>query len=198
MDSFEFLEIKREITDLLSRNDDAEDSLESPHVGFDNGTVSDFDECLWLEAYPDTANSPELGEIDRFAVTPVADRKCDILEWWVSRQTEFPKLSKLALDYLAIPASSVPAERANSAAERAFDGRSSLTSSAFRAEICCRSWIEFLRSKKIHIPDDFRKEFRAMDSQDLADIADNDDVVAYLLGNEVNSDDDSDFEALQI
>jgi len=47
-----------------------------------------------------------------------------------SRLIDFPNLSRLAVDYLEIPASSVPAESANSAAGRTFDRRASLHSSS--------------------------------------------------------------------
>lgn len=61
---------------------------------------------IWMEAVENDTDNQSLPEIDRFAFPQIADIKCDIVEWWVSRQKEFPQLSPMALDYLVIPASS--------------------------------------------------------------------------------------------
>lgn len=35
----------------------------------------------------------------------------DVLKWWKNHQKPYPRLARMARDYLAIPASSVPSER---------------------------------------------------------------------------------------
>ena len=42
----------------------------------------------------------------------LADRDVDPLEYWHRRQVDFTSLGKMARDFLAIPATSVPSERA--------------------------------------------------------------------------------------
>ena len=153
-----------------------------------------IDDEIWDQAYDAIPPCDSTPEVDRFSVLPVAYRKSDILKWWITRQTDFPKLSRLAADYSAIPASSVPAKRAISAGGRAFDGRARLHSSTFKAEICCRSWIKLLRSKGIPLPDDFRDEFRKMNADELTELAEQDDVIAYTIGEIGLITEDSDIE----
>ena len=93
--------------------------MENRQNQFGNDTAetqtTTIDDEIWDQAYDAIPPCDSTPEVDRFAVLPVANRKGDILKWWITRQTDFPKLSRLAMDYLAFPASSVPAERANSA-----------------------------------------------------------------------------------
>jgi hypothetical protein len=64
------------------------------------------------------------------------------LEWWKTHCTEYPNLSKLALDYLCIQASSVPCEQLFSIAGQVLcKSRNRLTGESVRACICLRSWI---------------------------------------------------------
>ena len=42
---------------------------------------------------------------------PLADENTNSLEWWKAHQLKFPNLSRMARDYLAIPATSVPSEQ---------------------------------------------------------------------------------------
>ena len=48
------------------------------------------------------------------------DQKCDIMNYWKSNSKRFPKLCKMAVTYLALPASSVPVERMFSIAGKVF------------------------------------------------------------------------------
>ena len=148
MDSLDFTLLKSQINNLLDDYSNIPGSQEQVGDVTEEAPAKDNDELMWLAAYPGGTQAPALGEVERFVISAVADLKCDIIEWWASRQADFPNLSRLALDYLAIPASSVPAERANSAAGRAFNDRARLHSSTFRAGICSKSWIVFLRGKK--------------------------------------------------
>ena len=43
--------------------------------------------------------------------TESADKTADQMSWWKARHLLYPNLAKLAKKYLAVPASSVPAER---------------------------------------------------------------------------------------
>ncbi|CAK4080999.1 unnamed protein product, partial [Aphanomyces euteiches] len=58
------------------------------------------------------------------------------------------------MDYLGCPATSVPSERANSAAKRLFEGRARLGDHMFKAEIFVESWLRFAEKAKIDLPTD--------------------------------------------
>jgi len=63
------------------------------------------------------------------------------LEWWKTHLTEYPNLSKLALNYLCIQASSVPCEQLFSIAGQVLcKSRNRLTGELVRACMCLRSW----------------------------------------------------------
>ena len=51
-------------------------------------------------------------EIVKYLGEDLADRDVDPLEYWHRRQVDFTSLGKMARDFLAIPATSVPSERA--------------------------------------------------------------------------------------
>ena len=64
------------------------------------------------------------------------------LEWWKTHLTEYPNLSKLALNYLCIQASSVLCEQLFSIAGQVLcKSRNRLTGESVRACMCLRSWI---------------------------------------------------------
>ena len=42
-------------------------------------------------------------EIDHYLATPIDGKVTDAMRWWHDRQTQFPRLSRMALDYLSIP-----------------------------------------------------------------------------------------------
>ena len=50
-------------------------------------------------------------EVTRYLSSGLSDTHLTILQWWKLNQNLFPHLSILAKIYLAIPTSSVPAER---------------------------------------------------------------------------------------
>ena len=55
-------------------------------------------------------------ELALYLSVPYIDRKDNPLNWWKMNKGQFPILSKLARDYLAIPAMLTPSERLFSAA----------------------------------------------------------------------------------
>jgi len=46
-------------------------------------------------------------ELDRYLQAPCDPMVADIIEWWLARRTEYPVLSKMALDYCSSPGVSV-------------------------------------------------------------------------------------------
>jgi hypothetical protein len=66
----------------------------------------------------------------------------NVLEWWKYHSGEYPCLARIARDYLAIPATSVPAERVFSGgADLVTDKRGSLNEDTIQACICLSSWL---------------------------------------------------------
>ena len=81
-------------------------------------------------------------EVSKYWNSNEADESIHPLEWWKTHSTEYPNLSKLALDYLCIQASSVPCEQLFSIAGQVLcKSRNRLTGESVRACICLRSWI---------------------------------------------------------
>ena len=58
--------------------------------------------------------SDSRSEIEHFIRLPSAGTDMDPLQWWSDNKSAMPSLYRMTCDYLTIPASSVPAEEANS------------------------------------------------------------------------------------
>ena len=81
-------------------------------------------------------------ELARYLRAPLADDDEDILAWWKQHTREYPCLARIARDYLAIPATSDPAERAFSAgANLVSDKRGSLSEETIRSCMCLSNWL---------------------------------------------------------
>jgi hAT family C-terminal dimerisation region/Domain of unknown function (DUF4413) len=82
------------------------------------------------------------GEMERYLAAPTADTDVDVLEWWKHNAREYPCLARIARDYLAIPATSVPAERVFSGgADLITKKRGSLNEDTIQACMCLKSWL---------------------------------------------------------
>jgi hAT family C-terminal dimerisation region len=144
---------------------------------------SEFSEFTSLHALAGTTKpTATVDEIEKFGREDQLPEETDIIGWWKTRAPVYPRLSKMAMDYLAVPASSVPAERANSEAKRIFDGRLSLTPITFKAEMCVRSWLDVLPQLGVALPSDYRKACRDMTTtlQDMTE----DEIVEQALKKE--------------
>ncbi len=123
-----------------------------------------------------------VGEVQRFGLTIQTPKNTGVLTWWFAHRGEFPMLFQLAIDYLSTPATSVPSERANSAAKRVFDGRATLGEEMFKAEICCQSWLKLAKTVGFNPPDDYLVALvEAKSHVDLDDMATTDSVIRYYL-----------------
>jgi hypothetical protein len=79
------------------------------------GTITletDEDEYIAAFARKRTRIQKSESELDKYLKDPCAPPTCDILLWWQNHRDKYPVLSRIARDYLAVQASSIPSERA--------------------------------------------------------------------------------------
>lgn len=85
-----------------------------------------------------------VSEVDIYLEEKVELPQVDPIEWWRTYESRFPNLSRMARDYLAIPATSVPSERCFSIAGSVLTKRrSSMTEGMANAIMCCKYWLGF-------------------------------------------------------
>ena len=63
----------------------------------------------------------EVDELEEYLAAPLASTEIDLLQWWKNRECRWPKLAKMAKQFLAAPASTAGVERVFSAAGRMHD-----------------------------------------------------------------------------
>ncbi|GBC39169.2 zinc finger BED domain-containing protein RICESLEEPER 2-like [Rhizophagus irregularis DAOM 181602=DAOM 197198] len=86
--------------------------------------------------------SPDFAEIERYLTLPY-DENVEALLWWQAHSTEFPVLSLMAKDYLAIQSTSVACEQAFSVAGNTITKiQNRLCPETARASLCTKSWIK--------------------------------------------------------
>ncbi|CAN6224269.1 unnamed protein product, partial [Urochloa humidicola] len=107
-----------------------------------------------LENYLYESSGPagdELSELDKY-MTDIPLRisgQFDILAWWKNQTGEYPILSKIARDLLAVQVSTVASESAFSAGGRVIDPfRSRLDPEIVEALICTKDWVAAGRKDK--------------------------------------------------
>jgi hypothetical protein len=72
----------------------------------------------------------------------------DPLNWWKINETAYPQIAKMARDYLAIPATSVPSEQCFSISKNLItDNRNHLAGKTVRICMCLKSWGNFLNEE---------------------------------------------------
>ena len=84
-------------------------------------------------------------EAKKYLEAPPVDMKADILTWWASNEENYPYLSKMAAQYLGIPATSASAERLFSIAGRVYDDLSQHMNDSMLEE---RMWARINREKR--------------------------------------------------
>ncbi|CAK1595752.1 unnamed protein product [Parnassius mnemosyne] len=139
-----FTELYKEYKSLHSVNT----SLESPR---NEKKVCEYEDVIDFEklyACPSTSSGSGsfhqglvIDELEEYLSKPRAASSEDILEWWRIHETEYPTLSKMARDFLSIPATSVPAERLFSKASLVIrKHRNRLSDESARWLLCINSW----------------------------------------------------------
>lgn len=99
------------------------------------GETAESSESAQVVSNPDA-------EIERYLALP-CDENVEVLLWWQAHFAEFPVLSLIARDYLAIQSTSVACEQAFSVAGNTITKtRNRLHPETARASLCAKSWIE--------------------------------------------------------
>ncbi|TFK80198.1 HAT dimerization, partial [Polyporus arcularius HHB13444] len=82
-------------------------------------------------------------EVARYFATATEETDNPLL-WWRERRDIFPCLSRMALDYLSIPGTSVDVERVFSRGRRCLTHvRSRLSAQTTRALLCLGDWLRY-------------------------------------------------------
>ena len=85
-----------------------------------------------------------MSEVEIYLEEKVELAGVDPIEWWRTYESRFPNLSRMARDYLAIPATSVPSECCFSIAGSVLTKRrSAMTEGMANAIMCCKYWLGF-------------------------------------------------------
>jgi hypothetical protein len=85
----------------------------------------------------------EESELERYLAAPTINTHADILQWWKQNAQAYPCLARIARDYLAIPATSAPAERVFSGgADLVSAKRGSMDEETIRTCILLDSWMQ--------------------------------------------------------
>ena len=92
---------------------------------------------------PNQTPQPVLNELELYFTSNSPGDEIVPLEWWKNHSMEYPTLSKMAKDYLAIMPTSVPCEQFFSIAGNQFSQtRNRIDASTARACLCLKSWLE--------------------------------------------------------
>lgn len=85
-------------------------------------------------------------ELHKYLTSWPADVTVDVLQWWKINCLAHPRLSNVARDYLAIPATGAPVERVFSGgANLVSPKRGCLAASTIRACLCLKGWKRFFK-----------------------------------------------------
>jgi len=92
---------------------------------------------------PDQTPQPVTNELELYFNSNPPGDEIVPLEWWKNHAMEYPTLSKMAQDYLAIMPTSVPCEQFFSiAGNQISQTRNRIDANTARACLCLKSWLE--------------------------------------------------------
>ena len=132
------LDLFKDYSDYSQVNLGMRHNVEDSYVG---GRYADWDQHLSFTA---SSTSYVPSELESYLGKPPIPRSdtFDILGWWKSNSVEYPTLSRMACDVLAVPASTVVSESPFSIGRRIIsDFRSRLTPKNVEALICLQDWM---------------------------------------------------------
>ena len=101
----------------------------------------------FMENTDTQANSSSVEtEVKDYLTTPCSTNDTNVLQYWKQKQTTHPCLTKLALQYLVVPASSAPVERLFSIGGKIFrPDRCRLTDQTFERLIFIKNNAQFCK-----------------------------------------------------
>jgi hAT family C-terminal dimerisation region len=87
-----------------------------------------------------------INEVNLYLSFPsITNQDIDPLEWWKVNESQYPNLARMARNYLAIPATSVPSEQCFSLSKNLItDKRNRLVGKTIRICMTLKSWWKFL------------------------------------------------------
>lgn len=120
----------------------------TPKVGVSNAELDAF---LYDDLCPSTG---KCNDLDKYMLEPLLKQsEFDILSWWKNKKEEYPILSQMARDVMAIQVSTVASESAFSAGGRVIDPyRSRLDPEMVEALICTKDWIAATNKASTPVP----------------------------------------------
>ncbi|KAF5329839.1 hypothetical protein D9611_013421 [Ephemerocybe angulata] len=147
-------EILRDEYKCLYGSLQVDDSANATSSGFDPGpgpsTSSGMHEPNMFDEPPPAdpgahslVNDDSASEIDHYLVRDVDSKCVDALAWWATPENKcrYPRLSRMALDYLSIPATSVEVERVFSRGRILISHlRNRLAPQTIRSLLCLNYW----------------------------------------------------------
>ncbi|WVZ79234.1 hypothetical protein U9M48_026838 [Paspalum notatum var. saurae] len=143
-------------TSVSSKNK-PENGATMPPSEIDTADLLVDNEDVELESYLYDSSGlgvDNLNELDKYMADPPLklSEKFDILAWWKNQSKEYPILSKIARDLLAVQVSTVASESAFSAGGRVIDPfRSRLDPEMVQALICTKDWVAAARKdRRVH------------------------------------------------
>ena len=95
---------------------------------------------------PATTSTAEASEAEKYLEMAPASHDVDVLHWWATNSKTFPHLSRMARQFLSVPATSASAERVFSLAGRVF---SDLTQDQNDTTLEDRMWAKVNRKQVI-------------------------------------------------
>ena len=82
-------------------------------------------------------------ELDAYTNAPRATIEDDMLQWWAAHEGKYPVLAAMARDFLAVPATSAPSERAFSLGRQVVSTwRHALEADTIQQIMCLKAWMK--------------------------------------------------------
>ena len=98
----------------------------------------------FLKKLKETTSVTEIidDEVHKYQISTEAEEDIKPLDQWKTHSTEYPNLSKLAVDYLCIHASSIPCKQLFSTASQVLcKSRNRVSGDTVKACLCLYSWL---------------------------------------------------------
>jgi len=120
---------------------DEEPSKVNRSTSFSSTSSSNFFDDLYMEDESDGGSDDDRDELDTYLNTDCDHKVEDPIVWWIQHRPVYRRLSRMALDYLTIPASSVEVERVFSKGRLVLSHlRNRLEAQSTRALMCLGDW----------------------------------------------------------